>query len=277
MRTSKKRIKKDNMKKGIYVLPSLFTTASLFCGFYSVIGSLKGDFSLAAIAILIAVVFDGLDGRIARMTRTASRFGAEYDSLSDLVAFGVAPAILFYAWALSPFGRWGWLASFLFVVCGALRLARFNIQIGIIENKMFNGLPIPAAASVMASGVWLSHYLGGVDRLNHPSMLIGMIILSLLMVSNIRYYSFKDMNLFSRKPFMSFVLIVVILIIVIAEPPIMIFTFAFGYSISGPACLLAKIARGKSVSEEDSSVNENIKIENLKVTTQPQIHTDERR
>lgn len=263
MRKSRKIIRKDGVKKGIYVLPSLFTTASLFCGFYSVIASLKGNFSLAAIAILVAAIFDGLDGRIARMTRTTSRFGSEYDSMSDLIAFGVAPAILCYAWALSPFGRWGWLTSFLFVVCGALRLARFNVQIGIIDSKMFNGLPIPAAASVVASSVWLFYYLGGVGRLSHPSMLAGMTVISLLMVSNVRYYSFKDMNFFSRKPFMLFVLIVVILIIVIAEPQIMIFTFAFGYSVSGPVCLLAKLARRRGVNVD--SANENIKVENLKL------------
>lgn len=245
----KKRIKRDSMKKGIYILPNLFTTASLFCGFYSIIASMNGDFSLAAIAILIAFVLDGLDGRIARMTHTASRFGAEYDSLADLVAFGVAPAILSYTWALFPFGRWGWLASFLFVACGALRLARFNVQIGIVESRVFNGLPIPAAASVVATGVLLFYHLGGLGQLNHPSILIAMILLSLLMVSNVKYYSFKDLNLFSRKPFMSFVLIVVILVVVVAEPQIMLFTFAFGYGISGTVWTLTKIARKKSSKE----------------------------
>ena len=266
MKNRKKRIKKDSMKKGIYVLPNLFTTASFFCGFYSVIASMKGAFSLAAIAILIAVVFDGLDGRIARITRTVSRFGAEYDSLSDLVAFGVAPAILSYTWALSPFGRWGWLVSFLFAVCGALRLARFNIQIGVIENRIFNGLPVPAAASVVATGVLLFFYLGETGRFNHPSILIGMAVLSLLMVSNIKYYSFKNLDILSKKPFIFFVLIVVIMIIVVAEPQIMIFTFAIGYSISGPAWMLAKIARKKSKKYEvEAPINENIETENLKV------------
>ncbi len=228
------------MKKGVYVLPNLLTTVSLFCGFYSVIASLKGDFSLAAVAILISFVLDGLDGRIARMTNTLSRFGAEYDSLSDLVAFGVAPAILAYTWALSSYGKWGWLAAFLFVVCGALRLARFNIQINIIESKIFNGLPIPGAAAVVATGVLLFSYLGGAGRFNHLSSLIIIVALSLLMVSNIKYYSFKDLNFFSRKPFMSFVLMVLILIIVAAETEIMIFTFSLGYSLSGPAWALVK-------------------------------------
>jgi len=235
--------KRTRMKKGVYVLPNLLTTASLFCGFYSVIASLKGDFSLAAVAILISFVLDGLDGRIARMTNTLSRFGAEYDSLSDLVAFGVAPAILSYTWALSSYGKWGWLAAFLFVVCGALRLARFNVQINIIESKIFNGLPIPGAAAVVSTGVLLFSYLGGAGRFNHLSALITIVALSLLMVSNIKYYSFKDLNFFSRKPFMSFVLMVLILIIVAAEPQIMIFTFSLGYSLSGPAWALVKIAK----------------------------------
>jgi CDP-diacylglycerol--serine O-phosphatidyltransferase len=247
---NKQRIKKDNMKKGIYILPNLFTTASLFFGFYAIVFSMRGDFSRAAIAILVAAVLDALDGRIARITRTVSKFGAEYDSLADLVAFGVAPAILSYTWSLSPFGRWGWLASFLFVVCGALRLARFNIQIGIIESNVFNGLPIPAAASVVATGILLFYYLGGAGQLNHPSILIGIIVLSLLMVSNIKYYSFKDLNLFSRKPFMTFFVIVVLLIIVVAEPQIMLFTFALGYSISGPVWKLSHIVKKRSSKEK---------------------------
>jgi CDP-diacylglycerol---serine O-phosphatidyltransferase len=224
-------------------LPNLLTTGSLFCGFYSVIASMKGDYWFAAAPILIAFVLDGLDGRIARMTNTTSKFGSEYDSLSDLVAFGVAPAILAYTWALSVFGKWGWLAAFLFVACGALRLARFNIQIGLIESKVFNGLPIPGAAAVVATGVLLFYYIGGEGRFNDLSILIGIVALSLLMVSSIKYYSFKDLNFFSRKPFMSFVLIVFILIIVIAEPQIMMFTFSFGYSLSGPVWLMAKLGK----------------------------------
>ncbi len=256
---NKKRIKKDNMKKGIYILPNLFTTASLFFGFYAIVFSMRGDFPGAAIAILVAAVLDALDGRIARITRTVSKFGAEYDSLADLVAFGIAPAILSYTWSLSPFGRWGWLASFLFVVCGALRLARFNIQIGIIESRVFNGLPIPAAASVVATGVLLFYYLGGVGQLNHPSILIGMILLSLLMVSNIKYYSFKDLNLFSRKPFMTFFVIVVLLIIVVAEPQIMLFTFAAGYSISGPVWKLSNVVKKRSSKEKTEAEKQELR------------------
>ncbi len=239
----KPRFSKGKMKKGIYVLPNLFTTASLFSGFYSLIASMKGLYEIAAISILIGAVLDALDGRIARMTNTTSKFGAEYDSLSDLISFGVAPAIMAYTWSLFAFGRWGWLVSFLFVICGALRLARFNIQIGIIDSRVFNGLPIPGAAAAVATGVLIYYKLGGVGHFNHFLVLISVLVLALFMVSNVKYYSFKDLNFFARKPFMSFVLIVCILIIVVAEPQIMIFTFTAGYSLSGPVWLIYKLAK----------------------------------
>ena len=229
------------MRKGIYVLPNLFTTANLLCGFYSIIIAMKGDYFMAAVPLLIAFILDGLDGRIARFTNTTSKFGAEYDSLSDLIAFGVAPAILVYTWGLTDFGKWGWIAASLFVICGALRLARFNVQIGIIESKVFNGLPIPAAASVVATGILLYHYLGGEGKYHNITILLGVFAIALLMVSSIKYYSFKDLNFFAKKPFMSFFLIVCIMIIVIAEPEIMIFTFALGYALSGPSWLLFKL------------------------------------
>jgi CDP-diacylglycerol---serine O-phosphatidyltransferase len=236
-------LKKERVKRGIYILPNLFTTASLFCGFYSIIASMKGDFHLAAVSILIAIVLDGLDGRIARITNTTSSFGSQYDSLSDLVAFGVAPSLLVYSWALAPYGKWGWLAAFMFVACGALRLARFNVQIGLIESKVFNGLPIPGAAAVVGTGVLLFFYLGGEGRFYNLAIPIAVTGLSLLMVSSVKFYSFKDLNFFSRKPFTSFVLMIIILTIVIAEHEIMLFTFAFGYSLSGPSWTLFKIAK----------------------------------
>jgi CDP-diacylglycerol--serine O-phosphatidyltransferase len=236
-------VRRDRMKKGIYVLPNLFTTANLFCGFYSAIASMKEMYEIAAVTILIAVVLDSLDGRIARMTHTTSKFGAEYDSLCDLVTFGVAPAILFYNWSLLSYGKLGWLAAFLFVVCGALRLARFNVQIGVIDSRFFNGLPIPGGAAVLATGVVLFYFLGGEGRFPNWSILIGVVAIALFMVSSIKYYSFKDLNFFSRKPFMSFVLIVLVLVIVVANPEIMLFTFAFGYSLSGPAWALFRLGR----------------------------------
>lgn len=246
--------RRDKMKKGIYVLPNLFTTANLFCGFYAAIAAMKGLFEIAAIAILIAVVLDSLDGRIARMTHTTSRFGAEYDSLCDLVAFGVAPGLLVYSWSLHSYGKWGWLAAFLFAVCGALRLARFNVQVGIIDSRVFNGLPIPGGAAVVATGILLYYYLGGEGPFAHLAIFAGVIALALVMVSSIKYYSFKDLNFFSRKPFMSFVLIVLILVIVVAEPQIMLFTFAFGYSLSGPVWGCYRWVHRKVAEEKDKKM-----------------------
>ncbi len=237
------KINRDNMKKGIYILPNLFTTASLFFGFYSIIASIGGNFPKAAVAIIISCILDGLDGKIARVTNTTSKFGAEYDSLSDLIAFGMAPAILAYSWALVPFGRYGWLAAFLFVVCGALRLARFNVQIGVIDSKVFNGLAIPAAATVIATAVLFFYYLGGEGQFNHVSVLAGTVALALLMVSNVKYYSFKDLNFFSRKPFMTFVLIIFMLTVIVLEPQIMLFVLALSYSLSGPVWMMFKIAK----------------------------------
>jgi CDP-diacylglycerol---serine O-phosphatidyltransferase len=236
-------LRKIRIKKGIYVLPNLFTTASLFCGFYSIIASVHEKFVLAAITILAAIILDGLDGRIARMTNTTSKFGAEYDSLSDLVSFGVAPSLLAYIWTMSFYGKWGWIAAFIFVVCGALRLARYNIQIGIIESKVFNGLPIPAAASVVATTVLFFDYAGVEGKFHNPYLLFFVVILSLLMVSNVKYYSFKDMNLFVRKPFISFFFLVVLLIVFVALPEIMAFVVTIGYALSGPIWWGVKLSR----------------------------------
>src|SRR4030042_12515 len=177
--------RRARMRLGIYVLPNLFTTANLFCGFYSIIASMKGMYEIAAVSILIAAVLDGLDGRIARMTHTTSKFGGEYDSLCDLVAFGVAPAILIYSWSLISYGKWGWLAAFLFVPCGALGLARFNVQVGIIDSRIFNGLPIPGGAAAVATGVMLFFYLGGEGRFSDLSILVAIVAVSLCMVSSI--------------------------------------------------------------------------------------------
>lgn len=236
----------ERKNPAIYVLPNLFTTANLFCGFYSIIASMKGMYEIAAVAIIVAVVLDSMDGRIARMTHTTSRFGAEYDSLCDLISFGVAPAIMIYNWSLFSFGKWGWVAAFLFVVCGALRLARFNVQTGIIDSKVFNGLPIPGGASVLSTFVLLFYYLGGEGRYPSMPIMMGVIVIAICMVSSFKYYSFKDLNYFSRKPFMTFVMIVLILAVVVAEPQIMFFTFAFGYSLTGPAYALFKLLRKKT-------------------------------
>jgi CDP-diacylglycerol--serine O-phosphatidyltransferase len=234
---------KARVKKGIYVLPNLFTSASLFCGFYSAIASFKEYFLSSAVAILIAVVFDGLDGRIARLTNTTSKFGAEYDSLADVISFGIAPALLVYSWSLTIFGKWGWIAAFLFVLCGALRLARYNIQIGIIESSVFNGLPIPAAASVVATTVIFFDYIGVEGHFYNLFTIFFVVVLALLMVSSVKYYSFKDMKLLSRKPFTLFFILVLLLIILVAEPEIMFFVLTLGYALSGPVWWLIKYDR----------------------------------
>ena len=253
MENSPQRIR---MKKGIYLLPNLFTSASLFCGFYSMIASFKEHFVPAAIAILVSVVFDGLDGRVARLTNTTSKFGAEYDSLADAIAFGVAPAILAYSWSLSIYGKWGWIVCFLFVLCGALRLARFNIQIGIIESSVFNGLPIPAAASVVATTIIFFDYVGAEGKFHNFFIMIFVIAISLLMVSSVKYYSFKDMSLLARKPFTIFFWSTVLLIIVVAEPEIMFFVIISGYAISGPIWWVLKLFAKDKPAGNNGGTNE---------------------
>lgn len=239
-------MKGDGVKKGIYIIPNLFTSASLFGGFYAIVAALDGNFYYAGVAILISFLLDGMDGKIARMTNTSSRFGMEYDSLADLVAFGVAPAILIFTWALRPFGRFGWLAAFVYLVCGALRLARYNIQVETIESKSFNGLPTPAAASLVATTVLLFTYYGGGDgTTKHITILLFTFLLAYLMVSNIKYHSFKEVDLSRKRPFMVLVGIILLLIIIAQEPHIMLFLLTLGYIMSGPFKALMKKRRRK--------------------------------
>lgn len=233
----------ESLRRGVYILPNLFTTGSLFAGFYGIVSTLNGNYLTAAWFILIASVFDGLDGKVARLTGTVSKFGVEYDSLADLVAFGVAPGLLMYSWALKPFGKLGWLAAFLYVVCGALRLARFNVQVTTVESKRFVGLPIPAAASMVAACVILLHHLGGTGEIKKVSVLILIYVLAMLMVSNFRYYSFKDPELVKRQPFGFLVLAIFIIIVIVAEPQIMFFTLFLAYTASGPIGYLVGLVR----------------------------------
>jgi CDP-diacylglycerol--serine O-phosphatidyltransferase len=234
--------KTENIRRGIYILPNLVTTGSLFAGFYSLVSTLNGNYPAAAIWIFLSAVFDGLDGKIARMTGSTSKFGVEYDSLADLVAFGVTPALMVYAWALKPFGRVGWLAAFLFVACGALRLARFNVQVNTVESKRFVGLPIPAAASMVASTVLFFHHFNRLPQelseapymFKRLALIILIYLLAFLMVSNFRYYSFKDPALIKRQPFGFLLLAVVLLIVVAAKPVVMTFTIMLCYVLSGP-------------------------------------------
>ncbi len=232
----------ESMRKGIYILPNLFTTGSLFAGFYGIVATTSGDFNTAAIWILVSSIFDGLDGKVARLTGTSTKFGVEYDSLADLVAFGVAPGILMYSWALKPFGRLGWLAAFLFVVCGALRLARFNVQVNTVESKRFVGLPIPAAASMVSATVLLFHRFGW-GSYKKLAILILIYSLAFLMVSSFRYYSFKDPELIKRQPFAFLVLAILLLIVIAAEPVAMLFAVFLAYIASGPIGFLMTYPR----------------------------------
>ena len=224
--------------RGIYLLPSILTTFGMFAGFYSIIASINGDFTLAAISIMVAMLWDALDGRVARLTNTQSDFGAQYDSLADLVSFGVAPALLVYEWSLSDLGRIGWLAAFIFLACAALRLARFNTQVGISDKRYFQGLPSPAAAGVIASMIWLKfwkfeYFDFGIVSLSYYVGVGITIVCALLMVSNVRYYSFKELD--SIKASFRFLLAIVLsLIVLLSKPNIFLFTGFFVYMLSGP-------------------------------------------
>ncbi|MCS5544634.1 MAG: CDP-diacylglycerol--serine O-phosphatidyltransferase [Gammaproteobacteria bacterium] len=224
--------------RGIYLLPSILTTFGMFAGFYSIIASINGDFTLAAISIMVAMLWDALDGRVARLTNTQSDFGAQYDSLADLVSFGVAPALLVYEWSLSDLGRIGWLAAFIFLACAALRLARFNTQVGASDKRYFQGLPSPAAAGVIASMIWLKfwkfeYFDFGIVSLSYYVGVGITIVCALLMVSNVRYYSFKELD--SKKASFRFLLAIVLsLIVLLSKPNIFLFTGFFVYMLSGP-------------------------------------------
>jgi CDP-diacylglycerol--serine O-phosphatidyltransferase len=221
------------MKKGVYLLPTSLTLCSMFFGFYSILASLKGNYIHAAWAIMIATIFDGLDGWVARLTHTTTKFGIELDSLSDLVAFGVAPAVMLYKWGLFLFGRIGWAAAFLFMVCGALRLARYNIQMGSTESKAFTGMPIPGAAAVVATLVIFYHEMWEITPDKNYLILLLTVFLSVLMVSTLRFHGAKELNLGKRKPFSILVGIVIVFAFIVVHPQIALFLFAMLYLIGG--------------------------------------------
>ena len=223
--------------RGIYLLPSILTTFGMFAGFYSIVASINGNFTLAAISIMVAMMWDTLDGRVARLTNTQSAFGAQYDSLADLISFGLAPALLVYEWSLSDLGRVGWLAAFIFLACAALRLARFNTQVGTADKRYFQGLPSPAAAGVIASMIWLKfwnfEFFFGIATFSYYIGVGITIVCGLLMVSNVRYYSFKELD--SKKASFRFLLVIVLsLIVLLSKPNIFLFTGFFLYMLSGP-------------------------------------------
>ncbi|MEJ2041530.1 MAG: CDP-diacylglycerol--serine O-phosphatidyltransferase [Desulfosarcinaceae bacterium] len=233
-RKRKKSSKKERLRRGIYLLPNLFTALNMFCGFYAVIAAISGKFIPAAYAILIAGIFDLLDGKVARATHSTSKFGVEFDSLADLISFGMAPGIVMYLWVLNPLGRIGWLAAFLFVVCGALRLARFNTQAGVVGSEYFVGLPIPAGAGINAVTILFCYKLGIEDAVHPFFFLVMLYLLSFLMVSTIPYYSFKKAELFRNKHFNVLVAAILILVFIAAQPPVALFLIGTVYLISGP-------------------------------------------
>ncbi len=236
--------------KGIYLLPNLFTTANLFAGFYSIVCAVNGNYYVAAATIFVAMVLDGLDGRVARMTNTQSAFGAEYDSLSDMVAFGLAPAILAYQWALSELGNVGLTVAFIYVACAALRLARFNTQIGVVDKRWFIGLASPAAAGVVAGTVWAIWVLseagvGGADLPFAIIILLAVLVAvsGLLMVSNIKYYSFKDLDLKGRVPFVAILVVVLAFAVVFSDPPRILLLMFLAYAASGPVQYVLRLRK----------------------------------
>ena len=247
---------KIKTKSGIYLLPSIITTFALFAGFYSIVASINGDFTLAAISIMVAMLWDTLDGRVARLTNTQSTFGAEYDSLSDLVSFGVAPALLVYEWSLSDLGRFGWLAAFIYLACAALRLARFNTQVGASDKRYFQGLPSPASAGVIASMIWLKfwnfeYFDIGVVSLSYYIGVIITILCGLLMVSNVRYFSFKEFNSTDKASFRFLLLTVLSLIVLLYKPNIVLFAGFFIYMLSGPFITIFGIYKRRQQKKRD--------------------------
>ncbi len=241
-----------NLKKGIHILPSLFTTGNVFCGFYAFIAVFNDQQYVAAWAIVVALIFDVLDGRIARLTKTTSAFGAQYDSLADVISFGMAPAFLAYSWVMKPFNRVGWMAAFLFLLCAALRLARFNITKPDVKGNHFIGLPTPAAAAVLASLV-----IGFEDlfstRINPIVMVVVVYSLAFLMVSNIKYPAMKKLNFKKRVVFPRFLFVVFFIYVLAIIPRIALFVLSFSYTVMGPIAHLISSRKLKNI-----AVTENI-------------------
>ena len=239
-------------RRGIYVLPNLFTTAALFAGFYAIVMGVGQHYETAAIAMFVAMVLDGADGRIARLTNTQSEFGAQYDSLSDVVSFGLAPALVVYLWILAPLGKLGWLAAFFYAAATALRLARFNTQLGVADKRYFQGLPCPAAAAVVAGFLWLGVDYGLSGAAIAWTGLGIMVATGALMVSNVRYNSFKEFDLKGQVPFFFALTVVLVFAAVSYDPPVVLFGVFFGYAVSGPIMTLWQIRQKRAARAADS-------------------------
>jgi CDP-diacylglycerol---serine O-phosphatidyltransferase len=236
--------------RGIYLLPNLFTTAGIFLGYLAIVTAMKGHFSSAAIAIIVAMLTDALDGRIARLTDTQTAFGAEYDSLSDMVAFGIAPSLVVYTWALCHLGTLGWLISFLYTASTALRLARFNTQITVQDKRYFQGLACTAGAGIIASMVWVGHHYQLEGLTAQLFAMCVTIFVSVCMVSNIRYHSFKEVDFKGKVPFFTLLFIVLIFVGIAIDPPTISFVLAMGYGLSGPIQTLIYLRRARRLRKQ---------------------------
>jgi CDP-diacylglycerol---serine O-phosphatidyltransferase len=230
--------KRSIRRRGIYLLPNLFTTGALFAGFYAITSAMGGRFETAVVAIFVAMILDGLDGRVARLTNTQSDFGAQYDSLSDMVSFGAAPALVMYLWAFSTLGRVGLFAAFVHMAGGALRLARFNTQLISADKRYFQGLPSPAAAAILAGFIWIClEYRYDIEIAKYVALVLTTST-GLLMVSNFRYSSFKEIDLRGRVPFFVAITVMLAIAFVMAQPQTMLFLLFLAYAISGPVVTL---------------------------------------
>lgn len=236
-------LKRRGNHSGIYLLPNLLTTASLFAAFYSIVASLKAQYEAAIIAIFIGMIADGLDGRIARLTNTQTAFGAEYDSLSDMVTFGVAPALLLYSWSLQHLGKFGWLVAFIYTAAVALRLARFNTQVETADKKYFQGLPCPPGAAIVASFCWLCNQNEWQNIVISSAAAVIATVTAILMVSNIRYYSFKELDFKGKVPFLHVLLIVILFVAIAANPSLVLFIGFSMYALFGPFKTLISLQR----------------------------------
>lgn len=249
----KQKLNATLRRRGIYILPNLFTTANMFSGFYAIVQGMNGNFENAAIAVFVAMVMDALDGRVARLTHTQSAFGAEYDSLADMVSFGVAPALVMYSWALQGLNKWGWLAAFIYCAGAALRLARFNTQLDVADKRYFTGLPSPSAAALMAGLVWALHAFEVPGRQVSWYAWALTVFAGVTMVSNVRYYSFKDINLRKSVPFWVLLLIVLGWLFISIDPPRVLFLGFVAYALSGYAmCAIDKMRSRKPPANSSS-------------------------
>ncbi|MBI1889109.1 MAG: CDP-diacylglycerol--serine O-phosphatidyltransferase [Burkholderiales bacterium] len=235
-------------RRGIYLLPNAFTTAALFCGFYAIVMAMQSRFEYAAIAIFAAMILDGIDGRVARLTNTQSEFGAQYDSLSDMVSFGAAPALVMHEWALKGLGKLGWLAAFVYCTGAALRLARFNTNIGVVDKRYFQGLPSPSAAALVAGLIWLMHDLE-VPGASLTWVAWGVTLYAgLTMVTNVPFYSFKDVNYRKSVPFIVVFVVALFFVAIAYNPPKVLFGIFVLYAVSGYVIFFWRLAKGKPVS-----------------------------